>query len=504
MVARVSPNGLIRLFGRLKEEQHFMKIDVFVSAPSRTWQGRIVERLRDAGHSVAVIPSERPTPVQPTIGGALALERAVLRRPLALLASTTIDTASPRAGADLTLDLSGERRGRMSIAFDGSADDRTLFAALAQGRLPELEIVLDGKSFDSALPMVDNRAFIATAAEDVLARAVTLTVRAVARYAAGERDGVPLQPAPSAPSFLAAYLGSSLPRLGREIARRSRYRFAHWRVGYRLIDGPGIAETDDIGSAWQVLPDDGSHFYADPFAFEHEGKAWIFVEDYAHATGKAVISVSGLDADGIAQTPVPVLEAPHHLSYPQVFRSGADIFMLPEGSGSGKLTLYRAAHFPDRWEPVADLLSGEISDATLLARDDGFWLFATDRDGGGSTSDTLVVFHAPALTGPWTPHRQNPILIDRRRARPGGAIIERHGRLLLPVQDGTLGYGGGLGLSEVEQLDADAVRLSTPHPINPAGDFPYPQIHTLNRAGRLEVIDGIAAVRKAHALSKAS
>ena len=83
-----------------------MKIDVFFSAPSRTWQGRIVERLRDAGHSVAVIPSERPTPVQPTIGGALALERAVLRRPLALLASTTIDTASPRAGADLTLDLS--------------------------------------------------------------------------------------------------------------------------------------------------------------------------------------------------------------------------------------------------------------------------------------------------------------------------------------------------------------------------------------------------------------
>jgi len=142
------------------------------------------------------------------------------------------------------------------------------------------------------------------------------------------------------------------------------------------------------------------------------------------------------------------------------------------------------------------LLEGEISDGTLLIRDDGCWLFATSRDGGGSTSDTLVVFHAPALTGPWTPHARNPILIDRRRARPGGAVILQGDRLVLPVQDGTLGYGGGLGLSEVTRLDAEAVELSEPHLISGAGDFPYPQIHTLNRAGRLEVVDGIAAVRK--------
>jgi hypothetical protein len=64
------------------------------------------------------------------------------------------------------------------------------------------------------------------------------------------------------------------------------------------------------------------------------------------------------------------------------------------------------------------------------------------------------------------------------------------------VQDGTLGYGGGLGLSEVTRLDADTVELNEPRPVRGAGDFPYPQIHTLNRAGRLEVIDGIAAVRK--------
>jgi hypothetical protein len=67
---------------------------------------------------------------------------------------------------------------------------------------------------------------------------------------------------------------------------------------------------------------------------------------------------------------------------------------------------------------------------------------------------------------------------------------------LLPVQDGTEGYGGGLGLSELLQLDENTVRLAPPRPVSGQGDWPYPRIHTLNRAGRLEVIDGIATVRR--------
>jgi hypothetical protein len=90
----------------------------------------------------------------------------------------------------------------------------------------------------------------------------------------------------------------------------------------------------------------------------------------------------------------------------------------------------------------------------------------------------------------------NPILIDRRMARPGGAFVRIGDRVILPVQDGTLGYGGGLGLLELLELTPETVRLSPPRPISDEGDWPYPQVHTLNRCGRLEVIDGIAAVRK--------
>ncbi len=476
------------------------QIEVIVSLTPRAWQQRLIDRLTSAGHDVAIGVAESIDEIPTATRLALTIERKLLRRATGMTAPTAIGPRPSMATPELRIDLTGQAPSdtapTMQIAFDGNFSDAAMLSTLADGRLPDVEIVLNGGLFQRGAPMADNRIFVAPAADDILTRTITLVLKAVDRFGRGERATTPYLSISSRLPFGLTYLTSTVPRIGREALRRSRYRYAHWRVGYRLIDGPGVAEAGALGGGWAVLPDDGTHFYADPFPFEHNGRHFIFVEDYPHATGKAVISVSALDDNGVAGPPVPVLDESHHLSYPQVFAHDGQIWMLPEGSGSGRLTLYRAAHFPDRWEPAAVLLEGEISDATLLIRDDGCWLFATSRDGGGSTSDTQVVFHAPALTGPWTPHVQNPILIDRRRARPGGAVILQGDRLVLPVQDGTIGYGGGLGLSEVTRLDAEAVELSEPHLISGAGDFPYPQIHTLNRAGRLEVVDGIAAVRK--------
>jgi hypothetical protein len=201
--------------------------------------------------------------------------------------------------------------------------------------------------------------------------------------------------------------------------------------------------------------------------------------------------------------PRVVLEEPFHLSYPQVFAMGGEIWMLPEGGGGRQLVLYRAAAFPDRWERHAVLVDDrELFDTTILEHEGRFWLFAAERDGAGSTSDMLVVFHADRLEGPWRPHRGNPILIDRAAARPGGAVARVGRRIVLPVQDGTLGYGGGLGLADLLRLDEEAVGFSQPVPLLLSNNWPYPRIHTLNRAGRLEVIDGVAKVRRHNPFSR--
>ncbi|AZO32727.1 hypothetical protein EJ071_12750 [Mesorhizobium sp. M1B.F.Ca.ET.045.04.1.1] len=485
-----------------------LAIEVIVpqSAPRR-WQQLVIERLEADGHDVAVAhragPASWPAPAK----AAFQFEQRLFRRPGPLLGSAVqaIQARSGNRPAALRLDLAGDAAPSdvptIGLWFDGSGADLSAAIAVAAGRLPVIEAVLDKKTVvGQARPMVDKRESTALGTEDVFARAITL-VQSVARaFAAGR---LPLEPIAETHArgqrgrFTSAYLGAALPRLGREALRRARFRHAHWRVGYRFTDAPGVADTGKLGTGWSVLPDMGDHFYADPFPFWRQGRPFVFVEDYPHATGKAVISVVAFDANGVPGTPRVVLEEAHHLSYPQAFERDGVIWMLPEASASGKLTLYRASGFPDGWVAETVLVEGEISDATLFEHEGLLWLFATDRDGHGSTSDTLAVFSAPALAGPWRPHPANPILIDHRMARPGGAFVRnRDGRILLPVQDGTLGYGGGLGLSELLQLDQQAVRLSAPRPIDAAGDWPYPKIHTLNRAGRLEVIDGIAAVRK--------
>jgi hypothetical protein len=492
-------------------------IEIIVpKAGPRLWQKILVERLRGAGHEVGVMH-------MPGDGWSLSMQAAIgFERRLfhragpGLVSPVEIAEASMATPATLRLDLAGtaprEGKPTLRLVFDGSPFDTAVLAATAAGRLPDIEAVLDNEIVGRAAPMVDRRESAVLGADDVLARAITLAASLIGRMAdepaaprrTNEHEDTPapiLSPEgggkPRHPPFLRPYVFSALPRLGGEALRRTRYRHAHWRVGYRFIDGPGVAETGRLGTGWRQVPDGGAHFYADPFPFVWRDRHFIFVEDYPHATGKALISVMEIDEAGSPSMPRPVLEEPFHLSYPQIFERDGEIWMLPEASASNRLTLYRAERFPDRWAPETVLLDGmAVSDATLLEHDGLLWLFATDHDGYGSTSDTLVVFHAPGLNGPWTPHRRNPILIDRRKARPGGAFRHVGGRILLPVQDGTLGYGGGLGLSELLQLDESDVRLSDPVPVIPAGDWPYPQIHTLNRFHRLEVIDGIAAVRK--------
>ena len=490
-------------------EKHIAMAVIDIVLPrngTRLWHQRLAEALAAAGHHTQIVLGEREH-LSPVLDTIIRLEEKLfLKGNKALAACVPILEPTARHAPDLTLTLTeGGDTGLPTLRFMPEPARSAIAewaAALAAGALPDLTFYSNDVPIGRAKPMIDNRAIFIRALDDVLARAVTLAVEGV-RQAIGGGDAAVVQPASSRHSsaLLANYLSSHLPRLIQEARRRRHYHHAHWRVGYRFNDGPGVAETETLaGPPWTVLPDDSQRFYADPFPFEWEGQHYIFVEDYVHAVGRAVISVSVVDASGVASTPAPVLEEAHHLSYPQVFRRDGEVWMLPESSAGREVVLYRCARFPDRWERHAVLIDGKsLSDATLVEHDGCLWLFATDNSLGGSSSDTLVVYRADALTGPWEPHPQNPITIDRSAARPGGAVIRHGSKLILPLQDGTLGYGGGLGLAEIVTLTRQEVVLGAPTQVQTSGFWPYPQIHTLNRHGPLEVIDGIAAVRRSSA-----
>jgi hypothetical protein len=179
------------------------------------------------------------------------------------------------------------------------------------------------------------------------------------------------------------------------------------------------------------------------------------------------------------------------MSYPFLIESKGELWMVPESSRSGQVTLYRCVEFPGTWERSAALLEGiEAADATILAHEGLFYMMSTVREDLGGYSDTLAIHVASDLAGPWRDHALSPVLIDASAARPAGAIVRKDGALWRPVQDCTRGYGRALRLARIDRLDPEGFEQTLGPPIGSGPLWPGGRLHTLNRAGSLEVIDG--------------
>src|SRR5258708_27590500 len=199
----------------------------------------------------------------------------------------------------------------------------------------------------------------------------------------------------------------------------------------------------------------------------------------------------GGDRGGNASSPLKVLEAEHHLSYPFVFEHDGSLYMLPESARAGSVELYRCVDFPLVWKRERVLMEGvRLVDATLYhQKADGgsrWWMFANSTAGASRMfDDELHLFHAERLDGDWQPHPRNPVKSDARSSRPAGALFMRDGALYRPAQVCVPRYGAGLAIQrvlkltpqqyaerQIERLLADpAGRPHGPPPLNPGGQL---------------------------------
>ena len=469
----------------------------------RRWHVRLAERLaRRADTQVSVAWNAAGEPLPSAVEVLFALERLIYRLPPGDEASVTVQDFSRYAGAhdaDRVLDLTGDAAGGQAtwrVGFDGVGGEAAALGALIQSRTPVVSVVdASGAVVANGHPGTESGGVLTLAYRDMLARTATLIVAALdgsnPRLDASRPAGRP------GTTDVARFAAKSLARAAARKLYGLSYNAPHWRVGWRHVDGPDVVDLRaHPPSGWHDLPDDRRRFYADPFPIEHDGRTFVFAEDFAHALGYGVISVAEFGADGPLGTPRPVLDIGTHLSYPFVFARDGAVFMVPETVATDTVDLYRAVSFPDRWEKEATLLSGiQASDATLFEHGGRWWMMATVRD-EGAFSDALHIWSAPHFRGPWQPHRRNPVLIDIASARPAGRVVSRGGALIRPFQDCGAGYGTALGLARITRLDDDAFEQRVETILHPGPLWPGRRLHTLNRAGRLECIDGSATARR--------
>jgi hypothetical protein len=481
-----------------------VRIELRVSPSGiRRWHIELVSRLRRVGiGEVVSIRLAAEPPLPSAVELLLSLERAIHRlpgpRPSDLITPREIALPIDHNPIDLVIDLTASTEQILGCPifrprYDGLLGESAIFAALVQGRVPTVEIERHpvAQIVARGEPSTENDGTLCEAYETITSRMIWLLISAIRRptttLAADTYSQLKIG-VEQAASYVLRKLAHAAIRKAYQLCFFS----PHWRIGWRFVTDDDVWANQGLhGQAWNVLADPGFRFFADPFPVKWRDRTYLLVEDFNHHLQKGIISAVFFDSNGPAGPVFPVLEESWHLSYPFVIEHRGELWMIPESSQGRCIPLYRADPFPTRWVREGNLLSDlEASDTTIVKHAGRFWMFAVTRDGCGSLSDMLSIFVADDLLGPWAAHKGNPVLIDRGCARPAGNVVCRNGRLWRPVQDCRGGYGVGLGLAEITQLDESGFAQKVHKFLRPNANWPGRRLHTLNRSGNLECIDG--------------
>jgi hypothetical protein len=188
---------------------------------------------------------------------------------------------------------------------------------------------------------------------------------------------------------------------------------------------------------------------AHPFMIVADSRYYLFFTAKDAKTDRGGIALAE-SVDGFAwKFRRTVIHEPFVLAHPYVFKWQNDYYLMPEGHTETSVRLYRATKFPDEWKYEKDLLTGDhFISPTLLRYKDLWWMFIV-RSG----NETLRLFYASDLMGPWKEHPLSPVVKkDLRTARPAGRPFIIDGALYRLGQDCYPTYGNQVHAFQITDI----------------------------------------------------
>lgn len=232
-----------------------------------------------------------------------------------------------------------------------------------------------------------------------------------------------------------------------------------WRKFQRLLYGAfyekkwNVATADGIdvsdgkilclAAAKQASVGVGYNFYADPF-FSADGKA-IRLEALNSINGLGEI----LEIDAATLDKTKALLHGGHFSYPYSFKFENEEYLLPEVAAHSSPYIIKTPFDPGAIRILKGLEDFRVVDGSLVEAENTVYLFC-GMD--GNAADCLYLFFSDGLDKEFFPHPLNPIVVDPARARMGGRILRRNGKLYRYGQNNSFGYGNGISICEIVKL----------------------------------------------------
>ena len=203
-----------------------------------------------------------------------------------------------------------------------------------------------------------------------------------------------------------------------------------WTIGIYSSDSPFHFNTLQswINPRFKAedVTDVSAKFVADPFLIK-ERETWnLFFEVYNNDTKQGDLAVATSKNTWIWKYEKLIIDEPFHLSYPYVFKSEDEYYLIPESFEANSIRLYKAEQFPGKWSYVQTLVEGrDYVDNSIVYYNGRWWLFSSV-----TSNDKLYLHYADALTGPWKEHPQSPVVTgDVHKSRPSGRLLVYENKL---------------------------------------------------------------------------
>lgn len=257
-----------------------------------------------------------------------------------------------------------------------------------------------------------------------------------------------------------------------------------WDIGF-VVNGLDGVFSNNPQYKWVKNPFKDECWFADPFILDVTADYIILlVEEMRYAVHKGRIAKLSINRKTMAiEKKDIILEEDTHLSFPNIWRDGENIYVYPENYESGGLNLYKLVDNATRLEKVAVLCHEPLTDAVMTNIFGERLIFSTKMP--NPNGNELFIY---TLDQSLRVANTESVLFGDNHARMAGQFFEYRGKICRPAQDCNETYGGAVIIESVEKKGHEYIfqtikRLTSQHTNLRAG------LHTLNVYKGMAVID---------------
>lgn len=218
-----------------------------------------------------------------------------------------------------------------------------------------------------------------------------------------------------------------------------------------------------------IIPGPADGYYADPFITRHDGRLWLFVEEFVYPKDRGFLTVLGLDEDLAVTSTEPVDFLPgyaaldSHASYPCIFEHDGESYMIPETHERRAIDLYVCDRWPGRWRLKRRLRFGVDAADSMLVHHEGLWYLITSVQGSAPNRHLEIHYTDDLLAGRFQAHPVNNRNVYGDNANGTGrnaGFIQKQpdGTLIRLMQDSPRYYGEGIRPMRITALSPTEFR----------------------------------------------